>query len=56
MNQIGTIGTATFLQAPKKAGCYVIAGDFRVYVARKPRWLARKVVQWLLEWRWEDQT
>ncbi len=54
MNQLGTINVAV-LQQPKKAGCYVIAGDFRVYVARKPRWAARKLARWLLEWQWEDQ-
>jgi len=53
--KITTDGKPIFiLQQPPRAGCWVIGNNFRVYVERRPRWLARWLMRVLLEWQWED--
>lgn len=38
---------------PAVAGCWVVCGNVRIYVMRRPRWLARVMARWLLQWEWE---
>ena len=43
-----------FIEPLKKAGCWVIGGDFHVYVTKRPGWLARKMNKFFMEWEWQD--
>lgn len=41
-------------QLRPSAGKWTISGNFSVHVAKRPRWLTRKLMWWLIEWKWED--
>ena len=43
------------LEQPKPAGFWRVGdGGLRLYVMRRPSWLARLCSGWLLQWTWED--
>jgi len=47
-------GESAKWQQRKNAGCYVIGGNFYVYVIARPNWLARVMCRLLLQWEWRD--
>jgi len=53
-NGAGKFEMFSTLQVPPSAGCWRIGGNFCLNVQRRPRWLTRKLIWWLLEWKWED--
>lgn len=52
--------TVTFSSAtpfpPKFVGCWIICGNWglHIHMKKRPRWLTRKMANWLLEWEWRD--
>jgi hypothetical protein len=49
-------GRYTISVPPPPIGYWQISGPLgiQVCVSRRPRWLTRKMVAWLLEWEWRD--
>jgi len=43
------------IEIPPPAGCYIIGGNWHIYLDNRPRWLTRVLMKWLLEWEWEDE-
>lgn len=41
---------------PPSVGCWVIGGEWglHIYLTKKPRWLTRVLMRWLVEWEWKD--
>ena len=51
----------TFVQGPKYVGYWIMPGSTEQYMTRfaateKPRWLTRKMMWYIFEWKWEDAT
>ncbi len=44
------------LELPKYLGAWQIGGSIglRISVTKKPRWLTRFLLKWLIEWEWID--
>lgn len=42
-----------FCGPPPAAGKIIISDRVWIEVAKKPSWLARQTMRWLLQWRWE---
>ena len=47
--------TRTFhTELSRPVGSIVICDLVEIHVIKKPSWLARLMMRWLLQWRWED--
>jgi hypothetical protein len=42
------------IQPPKKAGCWIIGGDFHVYVKEKATDAQIKATEEMFGWKWKD--
>ena len=49
-----SVGKLVTIALPPVKGKWIIGGDFYIHVAKRPRWLTRKLMWWLVEWKWED--
>jgi len=47
-------GKAITIALPLSAGKWRIGGNFYIHVQQRPRRLTRKLMWWLVEWKWED--
>ena len=48
------------ISPPKPAGWWVLPGSMPGYrtafsAQNKPRWLTRKMMNWIFEWKWEAE-
>lgn len=41
-------------EPPPAAGYYEIGGNFHFHMEKRPRWIARVLMAWLLDWKWHD--
>lgn len=50
-----TISGYTILATPKRAGYWLVSGNVKLYVTRRPRWLTRLMARWFFEVEWHDE-
>lgn len=54
-----TILTGTFTASikgpPAPVGYWRFSGNYRWYSIKRPRWLTRVMMKFLLEWEWQDE-
>ena len=43
-----------FTHPPAKVGCWVIGGDLKVFVCKKPNWFHIKMTKFFFGWDWKD--
>jgi hypothetical protein len=46
----------TFIPTPEYVGCYALGGNvgLKIYFAKRPKWLHRKMMKLCLGWEWID--
>ena len=45
----------TILDLPKTVGSYKFGHTVITTCTKRPRWMTRLLMKWLVEWEWEDK-